>query len=252
MQIRLQAAASMLFFGSLIAGAVLAKDAPAAAPLPPMSPARVLDWDHAVPEGDLKLSTIIVRHGPGSWSMGAGWDEYVVAITNLGREELRIEGAKLTDALGQAQEPGLKPNKLRLLSTDNWYKYRDAGLKLRESAGTFGNGPGAGDSPAIVATKVGVVAGFLSITRAFPGVGLAAIPFELKAGADEHAEFVRRRLVLPLSIAPGATVTGSLFFPMTPGPQQLALAAHSGRAPAELTLDLKLLSDLHLALLAKK
>jgi hypothetical protein len=59
-------------------------------------------------------------------------------------------------------------------------------------------------------------------------------------------EFTRRRLALPRTLGPGETVTGSLFFPMTPGPQRLILKTQSGEGPRELTLELKPLADLHL------
>jgi hypothetical protein len=214
-------------------------------PMAPMSAPRVLDWDHAVPEGDLKLSTVIVYNGPGTWTAAAGWDEYVVTITNPGQEELRIESAKLTDVLGQPQLSGPNPRKLTLLSRDNYYKYRDEGLKLRTGAGTLGAGDTPDGPPAVVAAKTGLGFGLLVAELVVPGFGLFALPASMHLNASREKEFARRCLVLPLTIAPGATVKGSLFFPVTPGPKQLALVAHSGSVPTELTLDLKLLADLH-------
>lgn len=61
-----------------------------------------------------------------------------------------------------------------------------------------------------------------------------------------HVEFERRRLVLPVSMAPGTKMAGSLFFPMAPGPQRLVLIGRAGDAPIELSLDLEPLAGLHL------
>jgi len=231
----------LLFAGVMECGALAA----AAPPKSPILPPRVLDWDHAVPEGDLKLSTVIVYNGPGRWTPAARWDEYVVAITNPGKEELRIESAKLTDVLGQPQLAGPNPRKLTLLSEDNYYKYRDEGLKLRTGAGTLGAGDTPDGPPAVVAVRTGLGFGLGVAETVIPVLGLFTLPFDMRLNETREKEFARRCLVLPLTIAPGATVKGSLFFPVTPGPKQLALVAHSGSVPTELTLDLKLLADLH-------
>ena len=59
-------------------------------------------------------------------------------------------------------------------------------------------------------------------------------------------EFSRRRMVLPLALAPGETRTGSFFFPMVPSPRSLAVhwTAESGAGDTSLALDF--LHDLHL------
>ena len=67
-----------------------------------------------------------------------------------------------------------------------------------------------------------------------------------KNKASVQQEFQRRRLALPHGVAPGESVTGSFFFPMTPGPQRLILRGHSGELPLEVVLELGPLSGLHL------
>ena len=59
------------------------------------------------------------------------------------------------------------------------------------------------------------------------------------------AEFGRRRLALPLALAPGETRTGSLFFPMVRGPGSLALHGTGESAATTATLPLGFLSALH-------
>jgi len=58
-------------------------------------------------------------------------------------------------------------------------------------------------------------------------------------------EFNRRRLALPLRLEPGASVTGSVFFPLTPGPEMLSLRGRSGEIPLEVTVALSGLEGLH-------
>ena len=48
-------------------------------------------------------------------------------------------------------------------------------------------------------------------------------------------EFARRRLALPVTLAPGQTVQGSLFFRITPSPRELALPT-GGDAVARISL----------------
>jgi len=64
--------------------------------------------------------------------------------------------------------------------------------------------------------------------------------------AAVQSEFQRRRLNLPLTLTPGQTATGSLFFPVTPGPQRLIVHGHDGEQPLDVTLELGPLATLHL------
>jgi hypothetical protein len=64
--------------------------------------------------------------------------------------------------------------------------------------------------------------------------------------ARVRSEFQRRRLELPQSIAPGGSAAGSLFFPMTPGPQRLVVGGHAGNHEVHVVLDLASLAGLHL------
>ena len=73
-----------------------------------------------------------------------------------------------------------------------------------------------------------------------------AIAFNVHGRKRIEADFNRRRLVLPLTIAPGQAVEGSLFFPVTPGPQALAFHCQVADQATELTLLLTPLADLHL------
>lgn len=215
-------------------------------------PAQPFNWNVAAPSAELTLETLIVFKGPGSWKREARWDEYVVKLTNRGGEPIAVNSAELIDVLGQPQTPGDEPWRLEKLSYTNWDKYGKTGLKLLAGAGavglygaavmasTFGSfmaGPGAASGGAAVLDIIPVVA-VVDITA-------VAIMNHNNKGKVQR-EFDRRRLVLPQALAPGATVQGSLFFPMVPAPQRLILKGRAGEAPLELVLDLKPLAALHL------
>ena len=62
-----------------------------------------------------------------------------------------------------------------------------------------------------------------------------------------QAEFARRRLSLPQTLAPVASLSGSLFFPITPGPRRLILQGSGRGVPMVITLELSQLVELHIA-----
>lgn len=215
-------------------------------------PAAALNWTAGAETAGLTLESVIVFKGPGSWKREARWDEYRVVVTNRGTEPLVIEEAVLIDPLGQPQTPGVDPWKLEKLSYTNWDKYGKTGLKLLAGAGAVTLYVGA-----VVASTMG---GLMAPTAAAGGgvVLLNIIPVvaivDITAVAIMNnqnkkkvvAEFNRRRLPVPLTAAPGQSVAGSFFFPMTPAPRRLVLKGTAGEVPLELVLELKPLAALHL------
>jgi hypothetical protein len=213
-----------------------------------MPPAQLLGWSVSSPPAELMLETLIVFKGPGSWKHEARWDEYVVLLFNRGAQPLRIDTVTLIDLEGQPQIPGSDPWYLEKLSYTNWDKYGKTGRDLLAGAG--------------VATMYAGGVGFLAfggaISIATMNALLIAAPVVMVADVTTVAvinhqnrdkvvkEFARRGLVLPVTVAPGAHLEGSWFFPMTPGPQRLTVKGMAGDAPLELVLDLKRLANLHL------
>jgi hypothetical protein len=57
--------------------------------------------------------------------------------------------------------------------------------------------------------------------------------------------FNRRRLVLPVELAPGESMTGSVFFPLTPGPERIAVRGSGGEMPIRVIVELPGLEGLH-------
>jgi len=202
---------------------------------------------------ELTLATVIVFKGPGSWKREAKWDEYVVELANPGDHPFTIESAELFDLQGKLQQPGTDPWRLEKLSATNWSKYGSTGVQVLAGAGLVATYVGIE-----IGTAAGAIMGGSAAATGGAAVALAVIPVfavvDLTAVAVMNhnnkkkvvAEFDRRRLVLPLALAPGATATGSFFFPMTPGPQRLVVKGKTGEVPLEIGLELKELAGLHL------
>jgi hypothetical protein len=202
---------------------------------------------------ELTLATVIVVKGPGSWKREARWDEYVVTLANGDEHPLMVESAELFDLRGAPQRLGTDPWQLEKLSSTNWNKYGSTGVQVLAGAGLVAT---------YVGIEVGVAMGGLmggsAVATGGAAVALAVIPIfavvDLTTVAVMNhnnkkkvvAEFNRRRLMLPLTIAPGASVAGSFFFPMTPGPQRLVVHGRRGDQPVDLELELKSLAGLHL------
>ncbi len=216
-------------------------------------PVRPLGWTVGTPAADVTLETLIVFKGPGTWKREAKWDEYVVKLTNHGMVPLTIGTVELIDILGQPQVPGVDPWKLEKISSSNWDKYGSTGLQLLAGAGLaivyvgIGVGVALGGMMGGSAVATGGAAFALAAIPIFAVVDLTAVAvMNHNNKAKVRAEFDRRRLVLLLTVAPGASTTGSFFFPMTPGPQRLIVKGQAGDGPLELILELKQLSGLHL------
>lgn len=222
------------------------------------APAPTLDWKVSAASADLAVHSVIVFKGPGSWKREARWDEYVVSLGNRGSAPLELETAVLIDLLGMPRACGTDPWRLEKLSYTNWEKYGKTGLQLAAGAGAVALYAGA-----VVATSLGGImapaaaagggVALLNIIPVVAVVDVTAVAIMNSQNKRKVAdEFNRRLLRLPLRLAPGETVAGSLFFPMTPGPRQLLLRGRCGEETVELALDLKPLAGLHLKPAAEK
>ena len=214
-------------------------------------PVRTLGWSASAAPVELTLQSLIVFKGPGSWKREARWDEYVVLLANRGDQPVTVTSAVLVDLQGTPQFPGSDPWTLEKLSRTNWDRYGKTGLKLLAGAGAVLVYGTAVEAVALGGLMGGGSAGgavlVLDVIPVVALVDITAVAIMNHHNKDKvQQEFARRRLVLPRTLGPGETVSGSLFFPMTPGPQRLILKAQSGEGPRELTLGLKPLADLHL------
>ncbi len=219
-------------------------------------PALAYDITATPSEVEATVNTAIVFQGPGSWKRDAYWDEYVLTLVNRGDRTLTVETAALTGLAGTSAMSGVNPWALekqsRTLADQGFGLTKDVAVQIGGGvayvvAGTgVGAGVGAlvwGTTGLVPGTALGILTGMIAVP-AFIGGSIYA---NVHSRHGIEREFARRRLLLPLALAPGQTTQGSLFFPITPGPQRLALhCAVSGAEPRDVFLNLAPLAGLHL------
>jgi hypothetical protein len=212
-------------------------------------PARALNVRFPPAPLDASLASVVTDGGPGSWKREAFWDEYVVALHNTGDQPLQISSATLADFEGTARPAGNDPWALERESKSLERKYRDSGIAFARVAAPRVLVSTA--EPVVVANAglgtAGAAAAATATAVALPVYGLATWGLNRRQKAAIKAEFGRRRLPLPLSLAPGETRTGSLFFPMVPNPRSLNLVWSNDSGNGDSALPLDLLDGLHVA-----
>lgn len=204
--------------------------------------------NHAVTQGsiDAVLNTVIVYHGPGTWKRDAFWDEYVVSVVNRSSAPVTLEYATLTNFRSEPSMAGNTPWPLERQS----FAVRDkANRGTNVAVVEFGAGAdlirtrGEDTAQKIAAGTVNTAFGIATLYVGYAAV--AGLTNVARRNAVEE-EFEKRRLKLPLSIAPGQTVQGSLFFPISPGPQRLTLRVRADAGTIEPAFELLPLAALHL------
>jgi hypothetical protein len=215
-------------------------------------PAVALNLSAQQPPVSAVLNTLIVFEGPGSWKREAYWDEYVVSLVNQGQAPVTVDNAVLDSSAIVSQSPGSDPWEIEKQS-HKILKDQTVGRQLVAGAGAVAAGIGveAGllglASAALVTGSAAAVAGAAVALIALPvfvvGSGVRAItaPYAIKK------EFNRRRLTFPLELKPGEMRQGSLFFPITPGPQHLVLDFRAEDTAQSVSIDLASLANLHFA-----
>ena len=210
-------------------------------------PPQVLNVAFAPAPLEAVLATLITYNGPGSWKRDAFWDEYVVTLHNPGSQPLSVTSPTLVDFAGTVQLPGDQPWALEKKSKTLEQKYKEAGLAFVRYTGPalLIVGAGAGVVSAAgtfaAASAVGTV-----VIVALPLYFLGVVSINQTNRENMEQEFHRRRLTLPLTLAPGETRTGSFFFPMVPSPRSLRLHWAGDPAAGEAVLLLDFLAGLHL------
>ena len=209
----------------------------------PLTPAPELHVVAASPALELELAAVIVYQGPGSWKQNALWDEYRISLHNRSSRPIKVDGLTLVDILGEDKLPGTDPWELERLSEANWERYARIGRFVLG----VGAAVGAMEVAAIgYGLAGGGAAGILFVMPALLLTNVTAVAVMNYQNKDKvQIEFERRRLRLPVQLAPDATLQGSLFFPMVPKPQRLILRGTAADMPFELVMDLQRLAGLH-------
>jgi len=197
------------------------------------------------------LTALIIYGGPGSWKREALWDEYVITLENSGERPITVDFASLDDSAGTAYAAGNDPWALENQSKKLEKQYRNRGEAFMRAAG-----PGVLIVGAGAATISAAAGGTVFVSAGMVGAAVATVVvlpvYYLTVVGINHynkkavvAEFNRRRLPLPLTLAPGETRTGSLFYPMLRNPSSLELRWSSETVSAQATLPLDFLNGLH-------
>jgi hypothetical protein len=168
-----------------------------------------------------------------------------------GREQsVTVDFTTLTDSEGKDVAAGVDPWALEKQSKILEKQYRTSGLTFVRTAGPAVLIVGAG-ATAAAATTASVFVSAAAAGAALAGIVILPVYYVSVWGINHHnkkavmAEFTRRRLTLPLTLAPGETRTGSVFFPMVRDPGSLNLHWSSETGTGEATLPLDFLHGLH-------
>jgi hypothetical protein len=217
---------------------------------PPVQPLNIVF--PSSPPLQATLTSLISYGGPGSWKREALWDEYIVTFENHGERPLTIESTTLVDAEGTPYATGSDPWALEKRSRVLEKQYRDHGEAFLRAAG-----PGVlivGVGAATVSAAAGSAA-FIApaVAGGLAAVTVVALPVYYLSvlGINYHnkravmAEFNRRRVPLPLTLAPGETRVVSLFYPTVRSPGSLALYFSNEPGSATAVLPLDFLHALH-------
>jgi hypothetical protein len=208
-------------------------------------PAEVLGFRAVAPEVSATVQHVIVFRGPGSWKREARWDEYVLRLENPTDHPVVIREVALDDFEEHVHLPGVDPWELEKMSYTEWERLKRNGVRVAAGAGAvlgytaLLGGALAGSTAAATAAGLIPIVGIVDVTA------VAVINHKNKKAVV--AEFSRRRLTLPLTLAPGEVREGSLFFTMTPGPQRLRFCLGQNPSDEWFGFPLPQLAKLHFA-----
>lgn len=221
----------------------------------PDEPSR-LGWTAGEPAGvSLTLRQLVVTNNAGTWVRDALWDEYVLAFHNGGDAAVELDALRLDSRHLPPQEPLASREMLEQATAENMGVLKGAGIVVGVGVvaplalvATAGGGSGltAGTLAAAAAANlmvVGLIAGGSYV------ISKAAVQKSDRDYMD--GELARRAIVLPRTLAPGSTVSGSAFFAVTPQPTTLTLDLRDASGTRQLVLDLTPLESLDLVPLEK-
>lgn len=198
-----------------------------------------------------KLDTVIIYQGPGSWKRSAYWDEFLITFTNESDAAITLTSASLIDYFGTVMPAGSDPWHLEKASRLQRDRYLQAGVNfalhtIGYTALTYSAvGAGALIGGVVTNSWGGLAAGATVGMVAVPVTAIVIYANNQKQRRVIENEFHRRRLTLPMTIAPGESRSGSFFFPMTVSPQSLRVDWNRGDQLDTSHLPLPMLAGLH-------
>jgi len=203
------------------------------------------------------LDWIIVRDGPGSWAKAADWDEYLVAVQNVGDEPLEVAAVAVYDSSGYRLDTDDNRKKLQHGSQKTVRRYRDLGIAVEAGWGSAGNTILLGSAVTVggVVTVVeSMWTGSAAAVNAGAAAGLLIGPAIVTLGVVQvlrnkkvAREIKHRQTRLPVLLAPQEAAVMDLFFPLAPSPRFMALDYRTGGKALRLDVDTRMaLSGLHI------
>lgn len=202
--------------------------------------ASVLDW-------------VIVRDGAGTWAKNADWDEYLLRVSNLSDQPIRVTTLTVVDSLNTRIEPQLTRKALVTGSKETARRYKKEGIKVKA-----GSGAGAMLVAGAAATAIGVGAATaaaygtaMSAGAAAAGtagaaagglllLGPALVIGGVVRGVNNSAvskEIVVRQTQFPLEISAGNETQLNVFFPLGPSPKVVELSYADATGEHKLIMD---------------
>jgi hypothetical protein len=179
----------------------------------------LLSIPDAEPPVDVDQRSFFVYGGPRSAIQATLWDEYAVTIHNPSSNPITVIVAALSDFSDTPSSPRVDrwaPDKDSQILEQ---RYRRDGMNFARSSA-----PQAlfiGDHVASVGSASEAVAAGVGV-RALPVYYVVVWNKNRSNDAAIPAEFARRQLTFPLTLAAGEKRTGSIFFPVVPDPQSLS------------------------------
>ena len=183
------------------------------------------------------LDWVIVREGPGTWAKNADWDEYLLRVSNLSEQPIRITRLVLVDSLNTLIDSQPSRKKLVKGSKKTTRRYKDYGLKVKagQGAGTMLVAGAAVTAVGVSAASAVAYGSILSGTSA-GGAGAAVGGILLLGpaiavggvirGANNSAvnkQIESRQTQFPLDLPAMEEAALDVFFPLAPSPQRVEL-----------------------------
>jgi len=201
------------------------------------------------------LDWVIVRDGPGTWAKNADWDEYLVTLRNDSASPVQVSAITVVDSSEHQHASIPSRKKLVKASRQTAKRYKGEGIKVKAGlgggalvvAGGLSASVGAGAGAAAVygsGAAVGATAGALVLAPVLVVGGVVKGVNNSKV----NTEIETRQTPIPAAIAPGASQTFDLFFPIAPSPQELRIDYTDSTGSHTIVVDTRqALDGLHLA-----
>jgi TonB family protein len=201
------------------------------------------------PAGVLRatLEGWISPDGPGSWTRGAEWEEYLLRLTNTGAQPVRVESIALESALPNPLSHTRALDELTRSTSEN-RRVAAAGL-AGATAGAMGAAAlsaGALFTSGLASTTAAAAATAIAPAAVIGGVAYGVMQARQEANdrRDIEAQLLRRGHEVPRTLVPAESVVASAFVPLAQDARRLAVTYRAGDATHTASVDVAALTAL--------